>query len=71
MDYWKEACWITSRWGFDAELEEAIRLIAATPTTKEQVGSHQDAHVDQLIGAARAIQRREEKALDDEKENHR
>lgn len=48
-----------SKWGFDPEFEQAIELLAETPTTEEQYGSHQDQLVDTLIMAARTIITRE------------
>lgn len=49
-----------SRWGFDAEFETAVRVLAETPRTDETLGSARDPLVDALVAAARTMVAREE-----------
>lgn len=60
---WIEGHFVASKYGWDAEFEEALIIIAATPTTVETTGIHMDEALDALILKARSIVKREEDAL--------
>lgn len=55
----------SSKYGWGEDLEDALELLAETPTTKEQVGVVQDAELDLVILAARRVIAREKRAQEE------
>lgn len=58
-----DRCLKPPRWGFEADFEHAVRVLAGTHTTAEVPGTERDTSVDACITACRYLMHREEDAL--------